>query len=379
MDGSKIHLRIMLSSVINVSKLTNTSDLVPFLSHYYLQIETLVRVTILMFYSEEERDSWLETLEKIRHDRSTRLYASDLLQFEIPVDEFLSKSTMWNCQKRKILNFRRYSFRTPRSKPPHETLQLAERALAKVLILKPKGGNDSELREFLDCAAALKDADAHSLNEEEKCAFFLNLYHIMIMHSYIILGPPVFGTEWISYFNNTAYQCSDDIFSLTELEHNIIRAKMSYPSNFLSRFVLPKSQYHFALIRPDFRLNFALNSGSLSMPTSAVPVYKATSLNEQLNNVTKDFVGYTVHVKPKGKNDVQISLPRVCQWFAEDFGPNASASDVVLAIEPYLNNKKRDALRLIWNSKKKTYDIGIFGLKYLSFNYECRFLTNSIE
>ena len=385
MDGSKTHLRIVLSSVINVSPFPNNenndgSDIVPLPSYYYLQIETFVRVIILMFASEEERDSWVEVLETTRRDRSTRLYASELLQFEIPVDDFLSKSSMWNCQKRKILNFRRKSFRTPRTMAPEETLQLAERALTKVLALKPKGALDSDLREFLDCVAALKEADAHSLNEEGKCAFFLNIYHIMIMHSYIILGPPASGGEWISYFNNAAYQCSDDIFSLAELEHNILRAQMNYPSNFLSRFVLPKSQYHFALIRPDFRLNFALNSGSLSIPTSVVPVYKPSLLNEQLNSITKEFVGYTVHVKQKGKsNDVQISLPRVCQWFAEDFGPNGTASDIITVIEPYLSKEKRDTLRLIWNSKKKTYEIGMFGLKYLSFNYECRFLTASIE
>ena len=384
MDGSKIHFRIMISSIIDISLFPNNNDdgnhIVPLPSYYYLQIETFVRVTILMFSSEEERDSWVELLETARRDRSERLYASELLQFEIPVDDFLSKSTMWNCQKRKILNNRRYSFRTPRSKTPEDTLQLAERALTKVLALKPKGPNDSKLREVLDCVAALKEADAHSLNEEEKCAFFLNIYHIMIMHSYIILGPPASGSEWISYFNNVAYQCSDDIFSLAELEHNIIRSEMCYPSNFLSRFVLPKSQYHFSLVRPDFRLNFALNSGSLSMPTSVVPVYKAAVLNEQLNNITEAFVGYTVHVKQKGKNnDVQVSLPRLCQWFAEDFGPSATASDVVVAIEPYLSKEKRNVLRLIWNPKKKSYEIGIFGLKYLSFNYECRFLTASIE
>lgn len=380
-EGSKIHFRISLSSVIDVSIPTTNSDLLPLPSYYYLQVETFVHVTFLMFRSEEERDSWVDTVGKILQDRrsTTRSFTKELFQSEDPVHEFLTKSTMWNCQKRKILNCRRYSFRTPRTMTPEETLKLAERALDKVLSLKPKGANDSDLREFLDYAAALKEADAHSLNEEEKCAFFVNVYHIMIMHSYIILGPPVSGPEWVSYFNNIAYQCSDDIFSLAELEHNIIRAKMSYPSNFLSRFVLPKSQYHFALVRPDFRLNFALNPGSLSMPTSAVPVYKAATLNQQLNNVTEQFVGYAVHVKQKGKNDVQITLPRLCQWFAEDFGPNASASDVMFAIEPYLSDKERDALRLIWNSKKRTYDIGIFSLKYLSFNYECRFLTASTE
>ena len=112
------------------------------------------------------------------------------------------------------------------------------------------------------------------------------------------------------------------------------------------------------------------------MPTSAVPLYKIDTLNEQLNTITRQFVGYTVLVKQKGsKDDIQITLPRICQWFAEDFGPNASASDVMFAIEPFLSDEKREALRLIWNPKKNSYDIGIFGLKYLPFNYECRFLT----
>ncbi|VEU35527.1 unnamed protein product [Pseudo-nitzschia multistriata] len=377
-EGSKIHFRISLESVINVSTPAKDSELVPLPTYHYLMIESFVHVTYLMFRSKQERDSWLDTLRTILEDRrSTQSFTNELFVYDDPVQEFLTKSTMWNSQKRKILNCRRCSFRTRRSTTPKETLHLAERALAKVLSLKPKGASDSDLCEFLDCASALKEADAYSLNEEEKCAFFLNIYHTMIMHSYIIFGPPVSGTEWVSYFNNIAYQCSDDIFSIAELEHNVIRAKMSYPSNFLSRFVLPKSQYHFALVRPDFRLNFALNPGSLSIPTSSVPLYKAATLNQQLNKTTEEYLGYTAHVKQKGKTDVQITLPRVCQWFAEDFGPNGSASDVMFAIEPYLSNEKREVLRLIWNSKKKTYDISIFGMKYLSFSYECRFLTAS--
>ena len=151
---------------------------------------------------------------------------------------------------------------------------------------------------------------------------------------------------------------------------------MSYPSNFLSRFVLPKSQYHFALARPDFRINFAINSGSLSYPTSAVPLYKPFTLNEQLNTITSQFVSFCVHVKRKSlKGDVQITLPRIFQWFAEDFGPSGSASDVMYAIEPYLSKDKKGTLASIWNAKKRCYEIGIFSLKYLPFSFECRFLT----
>jgi hypothetical protein len=218
-EGSKTNFRISLSSIIDVS-VPESTDLLPLPSYHYLQVETFVRVTFLMFRSEEERNSWAITLGKLLETRGYVLsFTKELIQSDDPVHEFLSKSTMWSCQKRKILNCRRHSFRTTRSKTPEDTLRLAERALTKVLSLKPKGGaNDSDLRDFLDCAASLKDADAHSLNEEEKMSFFLNVYHIMIMHSYIILGPPVSGPEWISYFNTIAYQCSDDILYVFQNE-----------------------------------------------------------------------------------------------------------------------------------------------------------------
>ena len=213
-EGSKHQFRISLSSVIDVIVPEASIEPSPLPSYYFLQIETCVRVTYIMFRVEVERNSWASTLNGMLKSRdSIRSFSRELIESDDPVHEFLSKSTMWNCQKRKILNCRRYSFRSSHSKNAEDTLQLAELALEKVLLLRRNGevvADDSNLRQFLDYAASLKDADARSLNEEEKLSFFLNLYHIMIMHSYIILGPPT-GSEWISYFNTISYQCSDDI------------------------------------------------------------------------------------------------------------------------------------------------------------------------
>jgi hypothetical protein len=376
MERSKIHLHISLSSIVRVS--TPEDDvLLPLPNFSYLQIETFGRVTYLMFHSEEERDSWLETLQGRLTEQlsSSRSFTNHLINVDDPMNELLHKSTMWDCQKRRILNCRKFSFQTRKSTTPQETLDLAERALSKVMALQPKGPDDADLRDFLDCAACLKDADAHTLNEEQRLAFFLNVYHIFIMHAYIVLSPPNSSLEWVSYFTTIAYQCSDDIFSLAELEHNIIRAEMSYPSQFLSRFILPKSHYLFALTRGDFRINFALNPGSLSMPSSSVPLYNAETIDRQLDNVTRGFIEEAVSVKVKGSKDVNIVLPRLFQWFGEDFGSNGTANDALVKIEPYLTEEQRNSLRLIWNGKKKCYDIGIFSLKYLNYNYECRFLT----
>jgi hypothetical protein len=113
----------------------------------------------------------------------------------------------------------------------------------------------------------------------------------------------------------------------------------------------------------------------MSMPSSSVPLYRPEQLNEQLDMVTRQFLDLTVAVKRKGSKDVSIVLPRICQWFDADFGPNGSASDVLVKIQPYLSKEKRDDLEAIWNPRKECFEIGLFGLKYLSYNWECQFLT----
>ncbi|KAL3925188.1 MAG: hypothetical protein SGILL_000580 [Bacillariaceae sp.] len=377
MDKSKVHCQISIESIVGVSVPDKDSGTAPYLpSFFFLQVETFGRVHYLMFHSVEVRDTWMSAIGSlVTSHPSSRTFTNHLFEVDDPMKEFLHKSSMWDYQKRRILNCRGYSFQTARKTSRDETLQLAETALKKVMSLQPKGPNDADLREFLDCAASLKDADAYALNEDERLAFFLNVYHVFIMHAYIVLRPPDSSLEWLNYFNTIAYQCSDDIFSLAELEHNVIRAEMKSPSQFLSRFVLPKSHYLFALTQPDFRINFALNPGSLSMPSSSVPLYRPERLDKQLDAVTKQFLGATVAIKHKGSKDVSIVLPRVCQWFGEDFGSQGSASDVLVKIQEYLSKERRDALEVIWNPKKECFEIGIFSLKYLPYSWDCRFLT----
>lgn len=378
LDKAKPHFRISLSSVVKATPLPEDDrPLLP--GYHFLSIQTFGRSTCLMVPSEDDLKSWLDAIGHHRPSQGSfaqamNSFTNHLIDVDEPTAEFLQRSSMWECHKRQLLNCRKFSFRFPHETSPQTTLALAEAALRKVTSLEPKGSNDSDLIAFLDCAAALKEADPHSLNETERFAFFLNIYHIMIMHSYLVLGPPDSSLKWPSYFNNVSYQCGDDIFSLAELEHNIIRAEMSYPSQFLSRFVVPKSQYRFALTKPDLRINFALNCGSLSIPTNSVPIYTPTKLEEQLDNVTRAFLGGTVSVKPKGARDATITLPRVCQWFADDFG-DGSTSDILKAVEPFLDADQQKCLSRLWNERKQSYDLGIFSVKYHAYIFECRFLV----
>jgi hypothetical protein len=71
-------------------------------------------------------------------------------------------------------------------------------------------------------------------------------------------------SQAFSFFNTIAYQVCGDVFTLAELEHNIIRAPSGRPRSFLSKLVLPKSTFAFALGTADRRVNFAISCGSSS-------------------------------------------------------------------------------------------------------------------
>ncbi|CAB9531330.1 Protein of unknown function, DUF547 [Seminavis robusta] len=380
-ERKKANHRVGIQSITKVNKLD--SNLSPKFPNYsFLSLETLGRTTYLMFASETDRDDWVRVISRLAKlapsavdsmETESEGHASTaLLELQNPKDEFLHKSSLWDFKHRRVLNCRRFSFRAREKASRQDPLSLAEDALHKAL--DPRNESDDDiLVSFLDSAAKLKEANVHGLGEEERLAFFLNVYHTMVMHAYLVLGTPASSFQWISYFNSISYQCSDDIFSLAELEHCILRSPMSYPTQFLSRFAIPKSSYSFALTRSDYRINFGLNCGSMSNP-KCVPVFKVSSLNQQLNDVSRLYLAAAVKVKKRSNRDVEVLLPRICLWFADDFG--SSNTDVLRRVTPFLTTDVQDFLKSIESGKRGKCHVSV---KYLNYSFECRKLTLTPE
>ena len=139
----------------------------------------------------------------------------------------------------------------------------------------------------------------------------------------------------------------------------------------MSRFVLPKSQFSFALTKADYRINFALNCGSLSNP-AFVPVYKAATLDQQLNSVCRAYLK-VVEVVAQKHNSLIVALPRICVWFADDFG-NGSCNAVLELVGQFLDIPKGKLLTACWDEQNARYNN--VTMKYLpSYSFECRNLT----
>mmetsp|Transcript_10318 Transcript_10318/g.29006 ORF Transcript_10318/g.29006 Transcript_10318/m.29006 type:complete len:1103 (+) Transcript_10318:44-3352(+) len=373
-DSKRPSYRIHLRGILGVHNL-DRSDCPYFPSFHFLAIETVSRVIYLMFRSNPAREEAMETILQARaalapDDQDSNLSADT---FDDQTLHYIHKSSVYFCKQRRLLNNRKFAFTSlgkiafdDREGPDNiHPLTLVQSVLSKALRL-PHGLKKSVLDDFLDSTAELKNANLAGLSEKERCAFYINLYHVMVIHGQLVFGPPTstFGSNsFVNHFSMVAYEIGDDMCTLSELEHNIIRAPMNSPSQFASRFVLPKSVYKHALKKADCRINFALNCGSISNP-EYVQVFTAENLDYELDIAMRDYL-VTAKVSSNGKT---ITLPKICQWYSSDFG--RKHTDVVRLCAPHLNDQ--DRMRLSPNLS------GIH-IRHLGFDFKCRPLRLRVE
>ncbi|GMH71831.1 hypothetical protein TL16_g05758 [Triparma laevis f. inornata] len=403
-DNRSPSFRIPTSEIIRAKKM-EVKDCPSFPTYSGLEVETLGRIYYLMLKNEGLMKRWIEFINDLvsrfskaggtltqgnpdvsRDSSTTSASGSGDQQLnggvgDDPSDGFLHKSSVFKCKKRRLLNCRKFCFRGSLADDlntgSEESGMCPNLVVAEALrcALEPHDheGNNENLKAFLNHASELKRCHIGGLSEKAKLTFFLNLYHLMITHAYLVLGTPTSSFKWISYFNMISYQVDDDIFSLTELEHCIIRAGMNFPAQFLSKYVLPTSRYSFALNISDPRINFALNCGSLSNPPS-VPIYYLDRLDQQLNLSSIYYLQESVTVSPQ-KKGVVITLPHICMWYANDFNRGRPV-DVARYCSSFLTGEKQKLLVLsLDGAGSKFGESGSVSIRFENYNWTCRTLT----
>ena len=178
-----------------------------------------------------------------------------------------------------------------------------------------------DLIQFLNKSSCLRNMKINKLDfeAEETVVIFVNIYHCLLQHALLLLGPP--SKHSVSHFMRcVCYEIGSDVFSLTELEHCVIRGKLSPPSSNRNIFVEPaKSSEGFrkySLACVDARINFVLhsglsNSGKVSILTSKTP------LSRQLNDIATKQIERVMKVD---NNRRVVILPEVCKIYRDDFG-----------------------------------------------------------
>lgn len=167
--------------------------------------------------------------------------------------------------------------------------------------------------------AHLRTFDLKSLHtDDEKKAFWLNLYNALVLDGIIAYGVRHSVTEISGFFRRVAYDVGGFRFSLDDIEHGILRANRWHP-------IIPQNQFGqndprnaFIASALDNRIHFALVCGANSCPPIAF--YDSTQLDSQLTRATQHFIAQQVHINTTTRT---ITLSKLWQWYGQDFGTSA--------------------------------------------------------
>lgn len=172
-------------------------------------------------------------------------------------------------------------------------------------------------RAYEDAVRALDRFNPLTLStDDQRKAFWINLYNALILHAVIAYGVRERITEIRAVFERAAYVVGGYRYSADDIEHGILRANRGHPAIPGARFSGSDPRAVFALKTLDPRIHFALNCGATSCPP--IGFYDANTVDEQLTLAAQHFLADGGLVLDRDAR--QVSLSRIFSWYAADFG-----------------------------------------------------------
>lgn len=242
---SKKYLEILSNdNIISVQILSY--EITPTSCFKYLAIETFTRVYFLMLRSESIANNLLAQFSKLFGDKIQQspfkvLDTNDFIpeykngSYSEREEVYMARPSCWKLNKKRVFNFRKIHFTSLEAMNcrysninPND---LVESILNTIFVLAQAENTistDYDWVKFWDEISLLQILNLKHLNECERMAFFLNLYHIMILHGSLVFGPPSTWNYWNSFFNNICYIVNFEIFSIAEIEHCLLRSKLFF-------------------------------------------------------------------------------------------------------------------------------------------------------
>lgn len=381
--------KLRLEEIISVKPLPVDQSPIPCFG--FLQIETFARVYYLMVRSSVQLNQWLQAFAGVLGKSSviTAPIDDENLTITRDIDEreefYLAKPTSWRLDKRRVFNYRKIYFRSLSSiekyaniKPNELIVRILEMAfqISSEVQSGLSKGNDQLWIKFCDEISLLQCIDLTSLTEAERMAFFLNLYHVMVLHGQLVFGPPPAWNYWNGFFNQISYIVNYELISIAEVEYCILRARMSCSSLFTAVAIPSPPTTVYPILRinsRDFRLHFAINGGSYSM-LEGVPIYTPDSLDETLDEITKVSLDSCLDIDPSKKIVYIPKLP-VADYIVENVNNAAShvtkansVSAVLFALLPYLSKSNQTVLKTLLTDPQH------ITIKHRNLNFRCRIL-----
>jgi len=373
-------LQLSAIDIKNVRLLGTKKEYSPLAGYPIAVIETAWQCYYAAFPSKDERDEFIDKLNgliipNLDLDDTNRAFDASIREkvlwkarfwqgFNDSAESTLSRGKRkWakipsgnKMLDRSILNGRRFGFDVDPISLIGDDLdatithidKFANNLLAMALSITTTSlqNNPGKFVEFLDMTSQLRSLPLQHLDLSRPEAFciFVNIYHCLLQHSLVVtVSGPLFKKSVGHFMRTTCYEIGGDVFSLAELQHCVIRGKMTRPT--LTKYPYleaprKSNAYHFyALDYMDPRVNFVLNTGDVSCPIT-IPVLQKATLEEQLNAATTTFIQKETDVdKAKGS----VLLPKICDVYKYDFGNGDTTCALHFCLK-YLDEEDQRAL-----------------------------------
>ena len=183
---------------------------------------------------------------------------------------------------------------------------------------------------YRNLVSRLHEFDYTTLQTDtDRKSFWINIYNTLVVDAVIQFGVKnsVIETRLgiLSFFQKAAYIINGQRFSLTDIEHGVLRGNRGFPyfpgPHFSSQD--PRSSAVIYPVEP--RIHFALNCASNSCPP--IGVYTARGLEGQLELAARNFIQGDLVID---KDQKQISISNIFRWYQVDFGGKQGVIDFLL-------------------------------------------------
>lgn len=172
-------------------------------------------------------------------------------------------------------------------------------------------------KNYLELAKRLNAFDSFSLKtNEEKKAFWINIYNILIIHGVIELDIENSVKEVFNFFNRIGYSIGGLYFTSDDIEHGILRANKPHPATRLKQFSWLDKRKALPVSKLDPRIHFALVCAASSCPP--IEFYDADSIDKQLDVTGRSFFNRRGIVLDRANKALYLS--QIFRWYASDFG-----------------------------------------------------------
>jgi GH15 family glucan-1,4-alpha-glucosidase len=210
-------------------------------------------------------------------------------------------------------------------------------------------------RHYMQLAGSLNSFNPEILrNDEEKKAFWINIYNVLIIHGVIEFDIQGSVFEISNFFGRIGYTIGGHFFTPDDIEHGILRSNRPHPLFPFNPFSEADQRHNFIVASFDYRIHFALFCSSSSCPP--IEFYDAAHIDRQLDIAAKSFINRGGVEIDRQSNTLWLSL--IFQWYHGDFGKNTR--ETIQSLLPHMDEEKK-----AWTEE----NLDLLHVRYLPYNW----------